>query len=330
VISLTALSDVCHRTAIPLGTKLVYKTEVTEMVTDLIVTTQPEKKRGPQQVVPRTQAARDARIAAATSRAIPIATARRNNLFSEALLEMSSTHQPRQITDLFVSILLHTLILLALVLPSLYFTETIDLKGFAQTFLVAPAPPPPPPPMAQTTAKAAVVPRRLFTSGGKLAAPSFIPQKIAILKEEPLPPDISGGVAGGVAGGVPGGQLGGVIGGIISGASRTNIPLPAPSTSELRAPIRVGGRVRPPRPVVQTAPVYPTLARQAKLEGIVSIDAVIDTEGNVVEMRVVSGNPLFISAAFEAVRQWKYEPTYLNDQPVAVRLVVTVMFHLER
>jgi TonB family protein len=56
---------------------------------------------------------------------------------------------------------------------------------------------------------------------------------------------------------------------------------------------------------------------------------VIDTEGNVVEMCVVSGNPLLISAALEAVRQWKYEPTYLNDRPIAVQLVVTVIFKLE-
>jgi protein TonB len=296
------------------------------MATDLITARQAEKKPAPQQVLPRTQVAWDARIAGSTSRAIPIAAARRNNLFSEALLEMSSTRQPRRTADLFMSILLHTLILLVLLLPPLYFTETIDLKGFAQTFLVAPPPPPPPPPMAQTVAKAGPTPRRVFTSAGKLLAPSSIPQKIAMLKEEPLPPDLGTGVAGGVPGGVPGGQLGGAIGSILSGASR--IPLPTP-TSQPRAPIRVGGRVRPPRPLVQAAPVFPILAKQTKLEGNVSIDAVIDTEGNVVEMRVVSGNPLLISAALEAVRQWKYEPTYLNDRPIAVQLVVTVIFKLE-
>jgi protein TonB len=299
-----------------------------EMATDLITATQAEKKPAPQQVLPRTQVAWDARIAGSASRSIPIAVAPRNNLFSETLLEMSSTRQPRRTADLFMSILLHTLILLALLLPPLYFTETIDLKGFAQTFLVAPPPPPPPPPMAQTVAKAVPTPRRVFTSAGKLLAPSSIPQKIAMLKEEPLPPDIGAGVAGGVPGGVPGGQLGGVIGGILSGASRTYVPVPTP-TSQPRAPIRVGGRVRPPRPLVQAAPVYPILAKQTKLEGNVSIDAVIDTEGNVVEMRVVSGNPLLISAALEAVRQWKYEPTYLNDRPIAVQLVVTVIFKLE-
>jgi outer membrane biosynthesis protein TonB len=62
---------------------------------------------------------------------------------------------------------------------------------------------------------------------------------------------------------------------------------------------------------------------------VVSQDAVIDTQGNVVELKAVSGPPLLIPAALEAVRQWKYEPTYLNDQAVAVELIVTVTFHLD-
>jgi protein TonB len=66
------------------------------------------------------------------------------------------------------------------------------------------------------------------------------------------------------------------------------------------------------------------------MQGVVSIDAVIDTEGNVVEMKVVSGHQLLIPAALEAVRQWKYEPTYLNDQPIAVQLIVKVTFQLSQ
>jgi protein TonB len=228
-----------------------------------------------------------------------------------------------------VSILVHVLILTALLLSPLYFTETVDLKGFTQTLLVAPPPPPPPPPPAQAIAKTAPTPRRTFVAAGRLIAPTFIPQKIAMLKEEPLPPDVAAGVVGGVPGGVPGGQLGGVIGGIVSDASRTNVPQPAAPVAQPRAPVRVGGRVRPPRLLSKLSPVYPPLAKQTRVQGVVTIDAVIDTEGNVVEMRVVSGHPLLISAALETVKQWKYEPTYLNDQPIAVKLIVTVTFQLE-
>jgi len=253
----------------------------------------------------------------------------RTAIFTEALLDMNSARQPRRSVDVAFSILFHVLILVALVVPPLYFTETIDLKSFTQTLLVAPPPPPPPPPPAQSAVKTPPTPRRTFVAGGRLMAPTSIPQKIAILKEEPLLPDVGVGVVGGVPGGVPGGQLGGVIGGIVSDASRTNIPLPVPAVVQPRKPLRVGGRIRPPRVLSKPSTSYPVLAKQTKVQGVVTIDAVIDTEGNVVEMRVISGHPLLISAALETVKQWKYEPTYLNDQPIAVQLIVTVTFQLE-
>jgi protein TonB len=93
--------------------------------------------------------------------------------------------------------------------------------------------------------------------------------------------------------------------------------------------VRVGGRVKAPRKIYAPAPNYPALARQARIEGTVVIDAVIDVSGNVVEAKVVSGHPLLLAAALEAVRQWKFEPTYLNEQPVPVALLVTVEFHLQ-
>ena len=77
-------------------------------------------------------------------------------------------------------------------------------------------------------------------------------------------------------------------------------------------------------------PIYPSLARQARVEGDVVVEAVIDATGSVVEAKVISGHALLMSAALEAVRQWKYEPTYLNGEAVPVRLRVTVTFQLSR
>jgi periplasmic protein TonB len=290
---------------------LVCGTKVTEMATKLITALHELAPK------PSPTATRLATV-------LPVA-ARRNDLFSETLLEMSSTRPQRRTEDLVISVVFHAAVLLALVLPSLYFTDTIDLKRFAQTLLVAPPPPPPPAPIAQSSAKTVPAPRRVFMSEGKLLAPTSIPQKVAMLKEQTLEPDIAS--AGGIPGGVPGGQMGGVIGGVISG-SRAYIPAPVSNVPQPRAPVRVGGHVKPPKPLVQRAPVYPILARQAHLQGTVSIDSVIDSTGNVVEMQVVSGPPLLIQAALDAVREWKYEPTYLNDQAVPVRLVVTVVFRL--
>lgn len=251
---------------------------------------------------------------------------REQKVFAEALLEASSTRHRFSGRRVFYSIAIHTLVLMALILPPLFFTDTLNLKQFTQTLLVAP-PPPPPPPAPQAIVKAAVS-KRVFTNAGKLMAPTAIPQKIAMLKEEPIDPDMGAGAAGGVPGGVPGGQLGGVIGGIISDASRKASVAPPPSAQN-RAPVRVGGHVRAPRLITKVAPAYPPLARQTRVQGDVTVDAVIDTAGNVVDMQIISGHPLLLSAALEAVRQWKYEPTYLNDQPITVQLIVTVTFRLE-
>ena len=251
-----------------------------------------------------------------------------HELFHDSLLELSSSRPRRRTADFVLSMAFHTIFLGTLILIPLFFTQAIDLKQFTLTFLVAPSPPPPPPPPASPAIARIKTPiKRVFTSGGKLLAPTVIPEKVAMLKEEALPPDVEGGVAGGVPGGVPGGQAGGVIGGIISSAPRTFIPV-APTAAQPKAPLCVGGRVKAPRPVSRPDPLYPALARQAKIQGDVLIDAVIDSSGNVVEMRVVSGHPLLIQPATDALRKWKYEPTYLNDVAVPVQLIVTVRFRL--
>ena len=164
-------------------------------------------------------------------------------------------------------------------------------------------------------------------SSGKLLAPTAIPAKIAMIKEDELPPDVGIGVAGGVPGGVPGGQAGGVIGGIISSAPKTYVPI-APTAPAPKAPIRVGGRIMPPRQIHAPEPGYPPLAKQAKIQGEVVIDAVIDSQGNVVQMQVVSGHPLLLSAALDTLRKWRYQPTYLNEEPISIQLYVTIRFRL--
>jgi protein TonB len=254
----------------------------------------------------------------------PLLAAGGANWLSEALLEMSPTRPRRTTLDVLSSAVLHILVLgVALLLP-LYFSESIDLKQFTQTLLVAP-PPPPPPPAAPAVAKQVAVTRRVFTDGGKLLAPTVIPQKVAMLKEEALPPDIGLGVEGGVPGGVPGGQMGGVLGGIVSGM-RTSVPAPPPTAR--KAPVRLGGNVKLPRCIRRVEPLYPSLARDSRVQGQVEIDAVIDEEGSVVQMHVVSGHPLLVQSAVNALGKWKFEPTYLNGVPTPVDFVVTITFHL--
>lgn len=96
------------------------------------------------------------------------------------------------------------------------------------------------------------------------------------------------------------------------------------------APVRAGqgGVVREPRKIRQVTPVYPALAIAARVQGRVVLDCVIDREGRIGSLSVLSGNPLLEAAAVEAVRQWRYTPTLLDGSPVAVVLTVTVEFTL--
>jgi protein TonB len=119
------------------------------------------------------------------------------------------------------------------------------------------------------------------------------------------------------------GNANGAIPGI--GASSVNLAVPAPPLPE--APLRVGGNIRPPRMISSVLPAYPTIARQAGVQGNVVIDTVVDKTGNVASMKVVSGPPMLRQPALDALRQWKYEPSMLNGQPVSVQMIVTIQFH---
>jgi protein TonB len=160
---------------------------------------------------------------------------------------------------------------------------------------------------------------------GKLMAPRAIPKEVAMIKEQEIPPEVSAGTAiGGVPGGVPGGQAGGVLGGIIGGVG-SNLP-PPPKEGPKR--IRVGGQVQTAKLVNKVQPIYPALAKQARIQGTVRLQAVIAKDGSVVELQVLSGHPLLVQAALDAVRQWRYQPTLLNGEPVEVVTTIDVVFTL--
>ena len=94
------------------------------------------------------------------------------------------------------------------------------------------------------------------------------------------------------------------------------------------APVRVGGPIKPPVKTRDVKPVYPPVARDAGVQGVVIIEAGIDSQGNVVNAHVLRGQPLLDEAAIEAVRQWTFRPTQLNGAPVPVIMTVTVNFTL--
>jgi TonB family protein len=109
-------------------------------------------------------------------------------------------------------------------------------------------------------------------------------------------------------------------------SSSPQVPALAPPVTQPEGPVRIGGDVREPRLISSTLPVYPIGARQSGVEGDVVVNTTIDKNGSVLGMHVVSGPPLLRQAALDALRRWKYEPSRLNGQPVAVEMQVTIKF----
>lgn len=221
---------------------------------------------------------------------------------------------------------------LLLAIP-LFFVDSLPVAQFTSV-LLAPAPPPPPPPppppaQARVAKETHTTPRKFDLS--RLIAPKTIPKQVATIKDlQELPPPSASGVIGGVPGGMPGGILGGVIGGIPSVAPP---PPPPPPKAELPKPatperIRIGGNVEAARLVHEVQPEYPLLASQARIGGVVRLKAIIARDGTVEDLSLVSGQPLLVQAAMEAVKQWVYKPTYLNGVPVEVLTEVDVNFRL--
>jgi len=239
------------------------------------------------------------------------------------------------------SLIFHVLLIVIVLMVPLLLPESISQRELLVT-LVSPIgpPPPPPPPSVQvfTVARQAAKPREVRPAAPEaLIIPTVVPREIARVVEEPIEAPV--GVIGGVPGGVPGGMLGGVIGGVLSSNAANSAllipppapppvapPPPPPKPVALPTPVRVGGDVREPRPVRMIPPVYPPLARAARVAGMVTLEATLTVQGTVEEIKVISGHPLLVEAAIAAVKQWQYEPTLLNGTPVPVILTARVRF----
>jgi protein TonB len=157
-------------------------------------------------------------------------------------------------------------------------------------------------------------------------APRRIPDKVALLIDQPGTASNAPYVPGGIGDGA---------------ASAPGLPLPidqvAPPTPKAPEPkpsppaikrLRVGGAVQAAQIVKRVIPVYPALAKQARIQGTVKLIGVIATDGTVQQLHVLSGHPLLVQSALDAVRQWVYRPTLLNGEPVEVEAPIDVNFTL--
>jgi protein TonB len=242
-------------------------------------------------------------------------------MFEDSLIESGGRLKTKRGLTSTFAFLIQVGIIVVMVLIPLIFTEALP-KTQLMTFLVAPPPPPPPPPPAAAPVKVVKVIQTDIVNG-QLRTPTKIPQKVQMIKEEEAPaPVASTGVVGGVMGGVPGGSMGGVMGSILGS---TPVAVPKVATPQR---VRVSSGVQSGLLVRRVNPTYPPLARQARIQGRVILQAQISKDGNIENLQLVSGHPMLAPAAIEAVKQWKYKPYLLNGEPVEVETQVEVNFTL--
>jgi protein TonB len=120
------------------------------------------------------------------------------------------------------------------------------------------------------------------------------------------------------------------MGGVLGGVPGAPPPPPPPKKAAPTGPVRVGGQVAEANLIKKVQPVYPPLAKSARVSGTVEFSAVISKEGNIENLQLVRGHPLLVNAAKEAVLQWKYRPTMLNGQAVEVITSIIVNFTLSQ
>jgi protein TonB len=175
--------------------------------------------------------------------------------------------------------------------------------------------PPPPPPLQRAPQRATLADPRPRIAPTE-APPTIAPEMPDPVVGPPGPP-VEGALPAGVdvEGGLP--------------LALTPTPPPPPPPIEPRPQlVRVGGTVREPKKIVHVAPIYPRIAQDAKIQGVVVLEAIIDTEGRIDRLRVLRSAPLLDEAAIAAVKEWRYTPTQLNGVPVPVLMTITVHFRL--
>ena len=196
-------------------------------------------------------------------------------------------------------------ILLLLILIPLIYPEALP-KAVMQMALVAPPPPPPPPP----TVHVVRVPTQMMNN--QLTAPTRIPHNIVIVAEKEAPEPSFG---------VNGSDFGSNVGSIF-GDTGPKVKAAAPKKINISGGVMVGNLIQ------KTQPIYPPIARAARIQGTVVLQATISKTGTIENLRVVNGPAMLQDSALSAVRSWRYRPYLLNGEPVEVETTVNVIFTL--
>lgn len=248
----------------------------------------------------------------------------------QQLIASNPSKASRKPLTLVCSAIIHGFLILLLIAVPLVHRETLaNLQSLM-------APPPPLSAPGRTVVKlisTTGTPRPIAARPKTLFTPDFIPHKVDL--SALATPEVDGDFDATPEVGLPIDESRGLstfLEGFSREASRA-IPAPEPPASTPKAEVQAtrikrGGEVQHANLLHQVKPTYPQLARTARVQGSVILEAIIDREGRVEDLRVLSGHPLLVRAAWEAVQQWRYRPTLLNGEPVEVLTQVTVNFSL--
>ena len=246
-------------------------------------------------------------------------------MLEDSLFESRGRIKTRKPVTLVVSTMAHVVTIGVLVLIPLIQTQAITIPP-PDSSLLAPRVEAPQP--VEVFVAQPQVQHYTQTDPNILTAPESIPPGIAYV-DEPARPSVA------LLPTVAETGISNLLVGALSGGSEVALPvappppLPPPPPIIKADRIRQGGNVQAANLIEQVNPIYPPLARQARIQGVVVMEAVISKEGSIESLRVVTGHPLLNQAALDAVKQWKYRPTLLNGEPVEVITTVTVMFNLK-
>ena len=250
-------------------------------------------------------------------------------MFQDVLLDSASTVKAHRGMSAALSFFIQAIIVAIVVIIPLLVTQALPSRALTTMLVAPPPPPPPPPPPSPTKAVAQTTPTKTVpviktANLDQLRTPTKIPTKIDMRPEQPsaAPPPSMAGIAGGVPGGVAGGQIGGVVGGVVGSVGNYMPSKPAPQR------VRVSQGVTQGLLIKKVEPQYPPIAKQARVQGTVVLQAEIAKDGSIQHLQAVSGSPLLVGSAIQAVKQWKYKPYILNGQPVEIETTITVNFHL--
>ena len=242
-------------------------------------------------------------------------------MFEDSLIESAGVLKTKRPAATAASLLLQCILVAVLAALPLLYTEALPLDSVVS--LVLPGPPSGPAPARPDSKRHAASPRDSDMVGHKLREPQAIPKRIASIEEDEAPPPNLSSQGPGVYGSTGPGSGSNPLNTIVN-----LTPPPVVAAPSVSGPLRVSEGVAQGFLVHEVKPLYPPLARQARIQGSVMLQAIIGKDGRIENLRVISGHPMLAPAAIEAVKQWRYRPYTLNRQPVEVETQITVNFLL--